>query len=52
METEKNELEELAEEIRKTIADNRKFLERVMDDDFEPEEGDLDQGGEEVVEEL
>jgi hypothetical protein len=44
------ELEELAREIRKVIADNRKFLDRVLDDDFEPEEEDVTE--EEVVEEL
>jgi hypothetical protein len=38
MEKEKNELDELTREIGRIIADNRKFLARVMDDDFEPEE--------------
>jgi hypothetical protein len=37
MEKEKNELEELTREITRVIADNKKFLDRVMDDDFEPE---------------
>ncbi|SNB47711.1 hypothetical protein [Geobacter sp. DSM 9736] len=32
------ELEELEREIRKIIDDNKKFLSRVLDDDFEPEE--------------
>jgi hypothetical protein len=47
---EKNELDELAREIDRIIADNRKFLARVMDDDFEPEEevGDED----DIIEEL
>jgi hypothetical protein len=35
-----NELDELTREIGRIIADNRKFLARVMDDDFEPEEDD------------
>jgi len=49
---EKNELEELAKEIRRTIADNRKFLDRVMDDDFEPDEEDIGEDEREIVEEL
>lgn len=32
------ELDELTREVRKVIEDNRKFLERVMDDEFESEE--------------
>jgi hypothetical protein len=47
---EHTELEDLAREIRKVIADNRKFLDRVLDDDFEPEEEDVT--GEETGEEL
>ena len=38
MDKEKNELDELTREIGKIIKDNKKFLDRVMDDDFEPEE--------------
>jgi hypothetical protein len=38
MDTEKNELDELSREIQKVLAGNRKFLDRVLDDDFEPEE--------------
>ncbi len=38
MDKEKNELDELTQEISRIITDNRKFLARVMDDDFEPEE--------------
>lgn len=50
MDMEKNELEELSREVKKVIADNKKFLDRVMDDDFEPEEeGEED---EEPVEEI
>ncbi len=33
-----NELEELALNLRKIVNDNRKFLDKVMDEDFEPEE--------------
>ena len=31
-------LEDLTKEIRKNIDSNRKFLQRVFDDDFEPED--------------
>ena len=50
MDMEKNELDELTREIRKIISDNRKFLARVMDDDYEPEEEVEEES--EVVEEL
>jgi hypothetical protein len=33
-----NELEELAQSIRKIVTDNKKFLNKVMDEDFEAEE--------------
>ena len=33
-----NELEELARSVRKIVTDNKKFLDKVMDEDFEPEE--------------
>ncbi|HTP65002.1 MAG TPA: hypothetical protein VMJ66_06390 [Geobacteraceae bacterium] len=46
MDTEKNELDELTREIKKVIAGNRKFLKRVMDEDFEPEEGEIGEGEE------
>ncbi len=48
MDKEKNELDELSREIKKVIAGNRKFLKRVMDDDFEPEEdsGEGEEAGE------
>ncbi len=49
---ERNELEELERDIRKTIADNTRFLEKVLDEDFEPEEGDEEESGAETVEEL
>ncbi|WP_169745373.1 hypothetical protein [Geobacter pickeringii] len=51
MSEEANELDELSKEIRKVIDANRKFLERVLDDDFDaedaPEEQD-DEGFEEL----
>jgi hypothetical protein len=49
MVSEKDEFDELSREIRKIIAENEKFLARVMDDDFEPVE---EEGEEEIVEEL
>jgi hypothetical protein len=33
-----SELDELSKEIRKIISDNNKFLDRVLNDEFEPEE--------------
>jgi hypothetical protein len=48
---EKDEFDELSKEIRKIITDNKEFLSRVMDDDFEPEEEE-EEGEEESVEEL
>jgi len=50
MVAEKDEFDELSKEIRKIITENEKFLARVMDDDFEPEEEE--EVEEEVVEEL
>jgi hypothetical protein len=50
MATEKNDLEALSDEIRKIISDNEKFLSRVMDEDYEPDEEEPDE--EEIVEEL
>ncbi len=49
-----NELEELALNIRKLVDDNRKFLDKVMDEDFEPEEteGKDEEGTIEDFEEL
>lgn len=46
------ELEDLQREIDRRIRDNRRFLEKFLDDDFaeEGEEGDAD--GEEEFEEL
>lgn len=50
MTEERDELVELASEIKRVIADNRKFLERVLEEDFEPEEEEI--ADEEVHEEL
>ncbi|WP_198134524.1 hypothetical protein [Geotalea uraniireducens] len=38
---EKNDLEQITQEIRKVIDNNKKFLDRVFDEDFESE----DEGG-------
>lgn len=38
------EFQELAHEIRNLLKDNRRFLERVMEEDFEPEDGEADSG--------
>jgi len=38
MERDKTSIEELTTEVRRVLEDNRKFLEHVMDDDFEPED--------------
>jgi len=34
----KDDLQELASGIARIISDNKKFLSRLMDDDYEPEE--------------
>ncbi len=34
----KDDLQDLASGIARIISDNRKFLSRLMDDDFDPEE--------------
>ena len=33
-----NGVDELSKEIRKVISENKKFLDRIMDEEFEPEE--------------
>jgi len=33
-----NGVDELSREIRKVISENRKFLDRIMDEGFEPDE--------------
>lgn len=45
------EMDQLTREVRRNIDDNRKFLERIREDDFVPE-GDEAVGEEEVFEEL
>jgi hypothetical protein len=35
---EKEQMDELTREVRRVIEENRRFLERVMDDEFEPED--------------
>ncbi|HML77065.1 hypothetical protein [Geobacter sulfurreducens] len=49
----KDDLESLSREIRKIIDTNRQFLDRIMDDDFEPD-GDVaeEPPGEETEEEF
>lgn len=47
-----NELEELTHSIRKIVTDNRKFLEKVLDEDFEPEEETDEDEPSELFEEL
>jgi len=49
--TDQQELEELARNINNLIQDNRKFLEKVLDEDFEPEE-ECDEDTTEDFEEL
>ncbi len=52
MDGEKNELEDLAREVQQLIKDNRKFLDRIMDDDFEPEDDGEGEEAAGVIEEL
>jgi hypothetical protein len=33
-----NGVDELSREIRKVISENKKFLDRIMDEEFEPDE--------------
>jgi hypothetical protein len=40
MTTDPDEFEELAREIRSLIKENKRFLERVREEDFEPEDGE------------
>lgn len=51
MTDEHDELSVLAQEIQKIIADNRKFLERVQDEDFAPVDGE-EVAEDDVTEEL
>ncbi len=47
---EQNELEELARDVRKIVQDNKKFLEKVLDEDFEPDEEIEEESAEEFEE--
>ena len=51
MDEEKNELDELSREIKKIISDNKKFLDRVLDDEFESEQEAAEEAEEEAEEE-
>jgi hypothetical protein len=42
MTTEPDEFEQLAKEIQSLIKENKRFLERVREEDFEPESGEDD----------
>jgi hypothetical protein len=42
---EKTELDELSREIRKIISENEKFLKRIMDEEFEPDEESEEEAG-------
>lgn len=46
-----DEMEELSREIKKIITDNKKFLDRILDDEFEPEDEE-ESGEDEITEEL
>ena len=37
----KNDLDELTREIRKVLSGNKKFLDKVMDEDFEPDTDEI-----------
>lgn len=50
MADEKKDLEELTQEIRKTIESNKIFLQRIFDEDFEAE--DQEDGENSAYEEL
>jgi hypothetical protein len=42
---EKTELDEMSREIRKIIYENKKFLDRIMDEEFEPDEESDEEAG-------
>jgi hypothetical protein len=52
MDGEKNELDDLTRTVRQLINDNRKFLDRIMDDDFEPEDEGVGEEEAGIIEEL
>jgi hypothetical protein len=41
------DLDELAREIRKVISGNKRFLDKVMDEDFEPDADEVSEEDEE-----
>ena len=47
MDEAKNGIDELTREIRRIIAGNRKFLDRIMDEGFEPDGEELAEADEE-----
>ena len=42
---ENTELDEMSREIRKIISENKKFLDRIMDEEFEPDEESDEEAG-------
>jgi hypothetical protein len=42
---EKTELNEMSREIRKIISENKKFLDRIMDEEFEQDEESYEEAG-------
>lgn len=52
MTLENDDLEELANEIRRLIESNREFLERAGDEDYEDEDGEGDSAPEQGAEEF
>jgi|PlaIllAssembly_1097288.scaffolds.fasta_scaffold3246511_1 hypothetical protein len=51
MEADDRQLDELTKQVRQVIDGNRKFLDKLLDDEFEPEEEELEEEPE-LVEEL
>lgn len=49
MERDRDHLAEIGREVGRLLEENRRFLEKVMDEEFEPEE---EEGGEDIPEEL
>lgn len=43
----KNDLDELTRAIRKVISGNKRFLDKVMDEDFEPDADEVSEAEEE-----
>ena len=42
MEADDRQLDELTKQVRQVIDGNRKFLDKLLDDEFEPEEEELE----------